>query len=402
MKKKIIFIHYGGAIGGAPLSMMQVVSSLDKNKYDPLIVFTEPGPVVDLSREEGFKTKVVSLKSGFFYSDHVKIRKRMLYKFIINYKTTVDGIINLIKEEMPALVYLNTSVLIPVAIGVRKIGIPLLWHIREVPGPNAFIRKWQISMIKKLADQIIVNSDYVRSYYGELSEVQTIHNAVDLERFDIDVRKAHQDIRTEFGILPGSPVICMLGSVQKEKGHYLLIQAARKIINDKPEARFLIIAGGVDEKYRNSWKGKIKRILGLPLDNLDRMSRIINQAGLGKNFIYTGYRQDIPELLAASDVVVFLSLKAEGFGRPLIEGMAAEKPVVATDIGPTREILGEDCGILVPVNDIGRTADAVIRLIDDPIICKKMGKNGRRRVEKQFDLKQRVLEIQNCVEQTIN
>ena len=402
MPIKVLFIHHGGGIGGAPISMIQVVSDLDKIKYDPLIVFTEPGLVVDLSRKAGLKTKVIPLKSAFFYSVHVKIRFRMLYNLIANYKSTVKGVINLIQNEKPTLICLNTSVLIPVAIGVKKAGIPLLWHIREVPGSNAFIRKWQISMIKKMADRIIVNSDYVKGFYGESPVVQTLHNAVDLERFDIDVIKARHGIKSEFGIPPGAPVICMIGSVQEVKGHFLLVEAAKKIVKLNPEVRFLIIAGGVDEKYHNSWKGKIKSVARLPFDNLERMKRLINKAELGKNFIDTGYRQDIPELLSASDIVVFLSAKAEGFGRPLIEGMAMEKPVVATDIGPTREILGEECGILVPVGNASRTADAVIRLIDDPMLCKKMGKNGRQRVEKQFELKRHVLAIQNCVEQTIN
>ena len=382
--------------------MIQIVSSMDRKKYDPLVVFTEPGPIVDLSRKVGLKTKVVRLKSTFFYSDHVKIRFRMLYKLVSNYKSTVRGVVNLIQEEKPSLIYLNTSALTTVAIGVKKAKIPLLWHVREVPGPNRIIRKWHVGMIKKLANRIIVNSDYVKGFYGESPEVQTIYNVVDIERFEIDVRQARQDIRSEFGIPADSPVICMIGSVQKVKGHYLLVKVAKKIVKSKPEIRFLIIAGGVDEKYRDSWKGKIKSIAGLPFDNLERMKRYVNKAELGKNFIYTSYRQDIPELLSASDIVMFLSQKAEGFGRPLIEGMAAERPVVATDIGPTREILGEKCGILVPIDDINKTADAVIRLIDDPMICKEMGKNGRRRVEKQFDLKQHVLKIQNCVEQTIN
>ena len=402
MIKKLMVIHYGGGIGGAPISMLQIATCLDKKRYDPLIIFTEPGPMVDLSLKAGLTTKVIPLKSAFFYSDHVKIRFRMLYKLIVNYRSTIISIINMIKKEKPDLVYLNTSVLIPVAIGVKKAKIPLLWHVREVPGSNRIIRNWQVGMIKKLANRIIVNSDYVKGFYGELPEVHTIHNAVDLERFDIDARKARQDLRLKFDILPESLVICMIGGIQEVKGHFLLVESAKKIVKSYPEVRFFIIAGGVDEKYRNSWKGKVKSILGLPFDDLEKMKLYVSKARLEKNFIYTGFRQDIPELLSASDIVVFLSQKAEGFGRPLIEGMAARRPVVATDIGPTREILGEECGILIPIGDISRTADAIIKIIDNPKICKEAGKNGRRRVEEMFDLKQHVLVIQNCIEKTIN
>ena len=64
-------------------------------------------------------------------------------------------------------------------------------------------------------------------------------------------------------------------------------------------------------------------------------------------FIFTGYRFDIPQILSACDIVLFPSLKPEGFGRPIIEAMASGKPIIATDIGPSKELIGEKSGILM-------------------------------------------------------
>ena len=140
----------------------------------------------------------------------------------------------------------------------------------------------------------------------------------------------------------------------------------------------------------------------MPFGNLEKMKRSLSEAKLDEYFIFTGYRQDIPELLSASDIVAFLSQKSEGFGRPIIEGMAMKKPVIATDIGPTQEIMDEECGILVPVDDTNSIVEAVIRLIDNPMLCESIGEKGRRQVEKKFDLRQHVLDIQSCIDQTIN
>ena len=82
MKYKIIFIHYGGGIGGAPVSLVQLVSSLDKELFDPIIIFTESGPIIEFASKLGLRIKVVHLKSVFFYSEHVKIRLRMLARWI--------------------------------------------------------------------------------------------------------------------------------------------------------------------------------------------------------------------------------------------------------------------------------------------------------------------------------
>ena len=402
MKKKIIFIHYGGGIGGAPISMLSLVLSLDKNKYDIIIIFTKYGPIVDLAIKKGINTKVLPLKSAFFYSEHVKISIRMLIKYLINYYSTLKNTIKLIKEEKPDLVYLNTIVLIPVAIGVKNTKIPLLWHIREVPGPINLIRNWQLKKIKKMADKIIVTSNYVKSFFGDTYKIKTIHNAVDLNRFDIDPKKSRFNIRKEFGIREDSKVICMIGSIQKEKGHYILVESAKEIIKDYNNIKFLIVAGGVSEKYAHSWKGKIKKALGIPFGNLERMTNQILKNNLEKYFIFTGYRDDIPEILSASDIVVFLSQKAEGFGRPIIEGMASGKPIVVTDIGPSRELLGKGCGILVKVNDIESIKNSIIKLIDNPKLCIKMGMQGRHRVEKKFDLQRHVKSVEKCIDETLN
>ena len=233
-------------------------------------------------------------------------------------------------------------------------------------------------------------------------KIKTIHNAVDLNRFHIDPIKSRFNIRKEFGIREDSKIICMIGSIQKEKGHYILVESAKEIIKAYNNIKFLIVAGGVSEKYAHSWKGKIKKALGIPFGNLERMTNQILKNNLEKYFIFTGYRDDIPEILSASDIVVFLSQKAEGFGRPIIEGMASGKPIVVTDIGPSRELLGEGCGILVKVNDIESIKNSIIKLIDNPKLCMEMGMQGRHRVEKNFDLQQHVKSIEKCIDETLN
>jgi glycosyltransferase involved in cell wall biosynthesis len=94
-------------------------------------------------------------------------------------------------------------------------------------------------------------------------------------------------------------------------------------------------------------------------------------------------------MLAATDVLVFPSLEPEGFGRPIIEAMALRRPVVATEVGPSRELLGPEGGLLVPP-DPGALANAITALLDDPPRRVRMGSAGRLRVEQCFTLEQQV------------
>ena len=106
----------------------------------------------------------------------------------------------------------------------------------------------------------------------------------------------------------------------------------------------------------------------------------------------TGFRRDIPRLLAATDVLAFPSLAPEGFGRPIIEAMAMARPVVATSVGPSAEVLGPDAGLLVPP-DADALARALADLLEDPLKRDMMGEAGRQRVEACFSLERQVSEM---------
>lgn len=397
MKKKVLFIHYGGGIGGAPVSMIQLMLNLDKSKYDTIAVFSEPGPIVDYSKEKGIKTIILDLKSAFFYGAHVKIRFKIVFNFFVYYIKTINIFKDFLSKEKPDLVYLNTSVLLPIGMITYKLGYPIIWHVREVPGPNNILRNYQIKKIKKIASHIIVNSNFVKKYYEPCSKLVTVYNGLDLDRHNIDVKKAFTKIRSELKINKNTQVICMVGSVQEEKGHFLLIDIAKKIINLHKNFLFLIIAGGVDQAYRLSWKGKIKKLINYPLDNRDRMIRLILSNSLEKNFIFTGYRFDIPQILAASNMVVFLSQKPEGFGRPIIEAMASGKPVIATDIGPSKELIGKKSGILIKKNNTQEIANSIISLIENNSESLRMEAEGKKRAEKLFNQRISIKKIENII-----
>lgn len=398
--RKVLFIHHGGGIGGAPVSMLQMAAALDRERYTPLALFTENGPILDLAHELNVPTQVEDLRSAFFYSAHVPLRLRMLAAFALHFMTTVRDSQRIVRKLKPSLVHLNTSVLLPVALGIRFEGVPIVWHVREVPGPHPLLRKFQTDTITRLSDRIVVNSEYVRGAFPRDADAMVLHNALDLERFNIPEEVSSARVRAEFHLSPSSPIVGMLGSVQEAKGHYLLLDAALEIVRKIPEVRFLIVSGGVDKTYQHSWKGRIKHIMGWPMDNLDRMHRLINKLGLEKYFVFTGFRTNIVDLLVSMDVLAFIPQAAEGFGRPLLEGMAAGRAIVATDVGPSREILGEKAGLLVPTGNARVLANAITELLGDQDRRQTMGAIGRRRA-RQFDMPQHVSRVEEVYDQVL-
>jgi glycosyltransferase involved in cell wall biosynthesis len=109
--------------------------------------------------------------------------------------------------------------------------------------------------------------------------------------------------------------------------------------------------------------------------------------GLGGNIEFLGFREDIPKLIQAMDIFVLPSL-SEGHPLALLEAMASEKPVVATDVGGLREVVEDGkAGILVPPKDPRALADKIMMLIKNKELAQEMAISGRTRVVKVFDIK---------------
>jgi glycosyltransferase involved in cell wall biosynthesis len=279
-----------------------------------------------------------------------------------------------LRAERPDVLHLNTSVLLAWAVAARRERVPVVWMVREVLGPNPVLRNWHAGFIVRHARRVVAISEAVRSCLQPTADVRVVHNAVDLADFPVVAA-------------PASNVVALVGSPQRVKGHWLLLDVLERL----PDVKLMLVAGGADSAYATSARGRLKRAIGLPLDNLAALQRDAAKRGLTARLHVTGFvaPQGLGKTLAACDVLVFPSLEPEGFGRPIIEAMAMARPVVATDLGPSREILGPDAGRLVPP-----TSDAIARalrdLLDRPEERRRLGMRGRARVERCFTLDRQV------------
>jgi len=297
-----------------------------------------------------------------------------------------------LRERRPDVLHLNTSVLLAWGAAARREGVPVLWMVREVLGPNPTIRGWHARFLLSRSAQVVAISAAVRECFPPEANVAVVHNAVDLTELDPALLGQREAMRAELGLRPDDPVVMAIGSVQREKGHWLLLDAFRRLRRQHPSARLVLVCGGADAGYRTSWKGRVKTTLGWPMDNLDALLRDATAEGLGEPsspIVVTGFRRDVARVLTAADVVAFPSLAPEGFGRPIIEAMAMRRPVVATNIGPSAELLGPDAGRLVPPEP-EPLAEALGEVLNSSSLRERMGAAGRRRVEQRFALDQQI------------
>jgi glycosyltransferase involved in cell wall biosynthesis len=209
-----------------------------------------------------------------------------------------------------------------------------------------------------------------------------IYNGIDFSEFTADPDSSGLNKTTG---IKHEHVIGMVSHLEPLKGHKVLLNAAKSILKADYNIKLSIVgheAGGT-KQYVHELKS------------------LANDLGIAKHVMFLGYRKNVAEILKTFDICVLCSFE-EGFGRVLVEYMACGKPVIATNVGGIPEIVVDgETGILVPVGDHKSLAEAIIRLIDDPLLSRQMGNDGRLRVQKYFDLKMNVRKTQELYQKLI-
>jgi glycosyltransferase involved in cell wall biosynthesis len=384
---RLLAVHQGGGIGGAPVSLVKLLAALDRTAFDAHIVFTEAGEMQTYAANLGVRAEVVAAGGALFYSAHARLGVRSLATFVRTFPAAVQTARAVLRQRRPDLVHLNTSVLVAWAAAARRERVPLVWVVREVLGPNPWLRRWHAEFVMRHARRVVAISDAVAACFPR--RVERVYNAVDLAEFRLDLLNDAIGVRWELGLAPEASVILLVGSVQRPKGHWLVLDALARL---SVPADLVLVTGGVASSYARTPKGRLKRLLGMPLDNLEALLRDAGRLGVTRQVHVTGFRRDVARVTAAADLLIFPSLEPEGFGRPIIEAMALARPVVATDIGPSRELLGPEAGRLVPP-DPAALATALAEVLGSPEVRARMGRAGRARVEERFSLERQVAEM---------
>ncbi|HOZ48023.1 MAG TPA: glycosyltransferase [Candidatus Hydrogenedentes bacterium] len=274
-------------------------------------------------------------------------------------------------------------------LAAERAGVPAVVHTPHgnifhgyfpKPVTRAFV--WMERHAARRTDRIIeLTSGGVREHLdediGQPDQFRVIFSGIDFGPFDEAIRRRNET-RRALGIAPHEVLVGAVGRLEPVKGFAYFVAAAEAIAQAAAEARFILAgAGSLDDELR-------------------RRAR-----PLGERFRFLGLRHDVPDLMAAMDILAMPSIN-EGMGRVLIEAGAASTPAVAASVGGIPDVLDDGAtGILVPPGDAGRLAAAVLELIRDADRRRGMGDMARRRVVPAFGLDRMVERIEAVYEELI-
>jgi len=200
-------------------------------------------------------------------------------------------------------------------------------------------------------------------------KVLWIGNGVDTARFTSEPN--HNGTRDCLGLREQDKVVGFVGRLVREKGIMELLEAMKVVTKVVPDARLLVVGDALSSDRDRKTKQAI--------------TRLIAQDELSSHILFTGFVENVPEVMTVFDLCVLPSHR-EGMPRSIIEAMASGKPVIATDIrGCREEVVSGSTGLLVPVGDSAALAEAIISLLEDPKMARRMGVEGRQLSCKLYD-----------------
>lgn len=376
---KILYLNPSAEVGGAERSLLDLLKHLDREKYYPIVSFPSEGKLKRELERMGIERKVID-----FHPEISKLSRengnRYFHRFLSIPRYLLPTIIKtarFVRSRDIDMIMTNGIKCHFIGSMVSSLtGSKLIWHVRDMIEVGWL--KWMLrSMGRLFPDKIITNSHAVGSIFVTSGRTETVYNGIDLSHFKrgIDGEK----VRSTFKIGKNTKLIGTIGHFAPLKGYEELIGAMVEVIREGYNIKLALVGDAI---YPNSNNYK-RKLLSL-----------INCAGLRNRIIFTGYRENIPELLASFDIFVLPS-RAEGFGRVNLEAMAMGKPVISTHVGGIPEVVLDGItGILVTPRNSKALAHAIIRLLDDSELGESMGNAGKRRVEEHFTVQAHVQRIQ--------
>jgi glycosyltransferase involved in cell wall biosynthesis len=348
---------------GAFRSLIAMSRGIKGHGFDPILVLHKEAEDTPLLTEQERRN------AHFLQLPRLKRNQPLAYylRCISTAIQGVDRIARFIHEDGISIVHVNEITDIYGGLAAKVAGVPCVWHIRCYLGEPWLA--WLLPrVVQILATRIIAVSNSVAEHMFDKQrisrqKVRIIHDP------GPDSREFHpgvdgQPFRQELAIEEDAFLVGMVGKLGERKGHEVLIRAACRVLVRFPNAFFLIVGGTLPGKHHSAYA--------------QRLARLTSDLGLSDRVIFTGFRSDIPQIMAACDVVVHCSTYPDPFPGVVLQGMAMEKPVITASLGGASEQVGE-AGVSVRPSDPDALAEAIIALSGDH---KKRESLGRMAAER--------------------
>lgn len=351
-------------MSGASRSLAFLLEKLDPRKYNGMLNCIFDGVVLDL-----FKDKPVTLiKKRGIYPFHGSTVTGIYPKlFIMNFlkvPSTLVTAIKVIRKEKPDLIHLNSSSLFMVAVAAKMIdkNIKVICHVREPLLPNSIAGSIIKYMNYRFIDYFIAIDHYTGASMKVKGNMEVIYNSVNFKDYHPGLDTSL--LRRELGLPRDTIIFLYLARVAKCNGAYEFVEVAQTLSEKYPHYHFILT--GIKPTSKDSYTLKT-----------------ISKAKGNKNLHMMSFRDDVPNLLAGSDILV-VPFTEPHFARAIIEAAAIGIPTIGSDVGGVNElVVNNETGFLY--RNRQQWLEYCIKLAENPKLRNQFGNAAIQFAKENFD-----------------
>lgn len=369
MVARVLFLDHTGALGGAELFLLELARCW---RGERRVLLLSDGPFRE--RLERARVPVEVFAAGATVTSVGRDGRGLAQLRAIPGVWKMARAIASRMADFDVLFANSQKALVIGALAAWMCGKSLVWYLHDILTADHFSalnRRVAVSLANRFATRIVANSqaslDAFVASGGRRDRTAVVFNGIDAPAFDEARTAKTKQVRAELG-WNGAKIVGVFSRIAPWKGQHVLLEALANI----PDVNGLFVGAPLfsgDDRYQSQLADTVKSL------------------GLQNRVHFMGFRDDISELLNAVDFIAHTSVSPEPFGRVIVEGMLAGKPVVATRAGGACEIIRDGAtGILVPPGDAAALASTLRSFVNDPVKAARLGEAGRVSAMERFSV----------------
>ena len=375
----VLFVDHAGVLGGAELSLLDLAAEFGVATE---VLLLSDGPFRALLESRGVRVAVEPLGALARVRKDSSLPPMGALVDAANVSRRVAR-----RAKRHGVIYANSQKAFVVSAAAGLLARrPVVWHLRDILAEPHFSRSnvfAATTLANFRAARVIANSQATADAFvaggGNSALVRVVHNGIDAAPFDAVSDDDARNARAALGIPATAFVAALFGRFHSWKGQQVLLEALAAL----PGVHALFVGAALfgEEEFERSQHEQAKRL------------------GVSDRTHFLGFRADIAPLMRASNAIVHASILPEPFGRVVVEGMLAGRPVVATRAGGVPEILTDgDTGLLVPPNNPAALALALRQLHENPALAREIAERGQRHAQQHFTVQAMVSGVKRALD----
>lgn len=377
-KRKILFLEQYATISGGQKVLLSIIDGL-KGNYEFSVMLPKTGALTDELKKRNISYR--KLPVGYY-----SLGKKNAWDFlnyIIRLPYLIFKLCLIIDKEKPDLIYANaarTFVFATIAATIKK--IPLVWHVHSIFDKGISRRLCNCFGRNHIVKKVIAVSDAAKLPLTALwPKTKIMYNAIDEKVYHPDARIGQ--VRKRLNITD-EILISMVGLLVEWKCVDDFIRAAQIVTESFPKIKFLIVGDVLHD-------GKGKRYKQYLLD-------MVQDFGLGKNIIFTGFRNDVPVIMREVDIFVLASKQPDPCPTSLLQAMASGPAVIATNFGGPAEIIKDGAdGLLYSACDYHELSEKMLELIENSEKRKQLAASAQQKIKEHYNYNDYMSDIKNVI-----